>query len=377
MNPDEIGKYLEEYDYDYFLNSALERVPEGIDTREGSIIYDALAPASYQLAEFMLELKKVLLETFLLTASGIYLDYRAKETGIYRIKATKAVVKARFKNELGSAFNLAIGSRFSSVGEEPIYYTVVASENEPGVYRMQAETEGDRGNEYIGVLLPIDNFNGLGEATLIDVVIPARNTETDDDLRLRVIDAKEVVTFGGNIADYYNLTARIEGVGAVQVYPVWKGGGTVRLVILDNEYRAASRTLIDNVQAIIDPAQDAQGLGYAPIGHKVTVATPQAKIIDVSFDLTLNAGVLIPQVETQIKTVIKNYFDATRKKWDVRLENGYESWVFRSQIIASILTVEGVANVQKLTLNGSESDIMMTLTNDLQELSILGKVVIL
>lgn len=372
MNPDEIGKYLEVFDYEYFLNVMLERVPEGIDTREGSIIYDAVAPASYQMAEFIMQLKNVLVETFVLTASGQYLDYRAEETGVYRIKATKAIVKARFTNEAGAPFSLSTGSRFSSIGEEPIYYQVIGSESEAGVYRLQAEIEGDVGNEYMGQLLPIDNFNGLGEAVLIDVIIPARDTETDDELRIRVIDAKDVVTFGGNIADYTQLTSRIDGVGAVQVYPTWAGGGTVRLVILNNEYLAASDTLIDNVQQTIDPTSDGTGLGYAPIGHKVTVAKPTNKVIDVDFELTLNSGIVVSQVEVKIKESIERYFSNVRKKWDIRSETGYDSWVFRSQITSAILSVAGVANVQNLKLNGVESDVEMTLDNTKQELPILG-----
>ena len=374
MNPEEIGQHLEQYDYEYFLNSALERVPEGIDTREGSIIYDAIAPASYQMAELVMQLKNILVETFVLTASGQYLDYRAEETGVHRIKATKAIVKARFKNESGNPFSLAIGSRFSSVGDNPIHYQVIGAESEPGVYRMQSVVEGDIGNEYIGPLLPIDNFNGLGEALLIDVLIPAREKETDEELRKRVIDAKDVVTFGGNIADYTQLTSRIDGVGAVQVYPTWNGGGTVRLVILNNEHLAASETLIDTVQQIIDPTRDGSGLGYAPIGHKVTVAKPVNKVIDVSFELTLNSGIVVSQVESKIKESVERYFSKVRKEWDERNDSGYDSWIFRSQITSAILSVNGVANVQNLKLNGAESDVEMILNNSKQELPILGVV---
>lgn len=374
MNPEEIGNYLEVYDFDYFINDALSRVPEGIDTREGSIIYDALAPTCYQLSDFVMQLKNVLLDTFVATATGEYLDYRAEEAGLNRIQATKSIVRAKFMRSDGSPFSLAIGSRFSSTGEEAVYYRVIVEDSEPGTYRMQAETEGEIGNKFIGTLLPLDNFNGLAEAVLTEILIPARDTESDEDLRKRIIEAKEIVTFGGNISDYYYLTSGIDGVGAVQVYPVWNGGGTVRLVILDDTYHSASSVLIDRVQQLIDPSKDGQGLGYAPIGHKVTVAGPDEKVVDVSFELTLNSGITYPQVEVQIQNVVANYFDKVRKSWDERNDSGYECWIFRSQITAAILSVLGVANVQSLKLNNVEADVKMELTDTKQELPMLGEV---
>lgn len=374
MRPEEIGSYLEAYDYEYFINQALAKVPAGIDTREGSIIYDSLAPTCYQLADFIMQLKNILLETFVGTASGEYLDYRAEETGLQRIQATKAIARARLIRDDGSPFSVAIGSRFSSMGDDPVLYTVIASEKEAGIYQLQAETAGDSGNKYIGVLLPLDNFNGLAEAVLTDIIIPARDIETDDELRKRMVDAKEIVTFGGNITDYYHLASEIQGVGAVQVYPVWDGGGTVRLVILNDTYTAASETLVERVQQLIDPSSDHQGIGYAPIGHKVTVAAPTPQRIDVEFELTLNLGISYTQVAGNINQVIEDYFDKVRRAWDVRTDSGYECWIFRSQITAAILSVLGVANVQSLKLNGMEADMQLKLNNDKQELPMLGEV---
>lgn len=373
MNPEEIGNYLEEYDYEYFINQALSKVPEGIDTREGSIIYDALAPTCYQLAAFIMQLKNVLLETFVVTATGEYLDYRAQETGLERIEATKAIVRARLTREDGNPFSVAMGSRFSSIGDDPVYYTVIAAEEE-GIFRFQAETAGESGNKYIGVLLPLNNFNGLAEAMVTEILIPARDTETDEELRKRIIDSKEIVTFGGNITDYYYLTSGIQGVGAVQIYPVWNGGGTVRLVILDDTFKAANEVLVERVQQMIDPTSNQQGIGYAPIGHQVTVAAPTNKTIDVEFELTLNLGVSYPQLADTIHQVIEDYFDKVRRGWDERTDAGYECWVFRSQITAAILSVLGVANVQGLKLNGLEADMQLELSNDKQELPLLGEV---
>ena len=43
MTPDELAESYMAEDYDYWLDLMLENVPDDIDQREGSVIYDALA----------------------------------------------------------------------------------------------------------------------------------------------------------------------------------------------------------------------------------------------------------------------------------------------------------------------------------------------
>ena len=51
-----IGKYSDEMTFDYIMNRMLESVPDTVDKREGSIIYDALAPAAAELVKCYMEL---------------------------------------------------------------------------------------------------------------------------------------------------------------------------------------------------------------------------------------------------------------------------------------------------------------------------------
>ncbi|KHF26833.1 Baseplate J-like protein [Anoxybacillus sp. BCO1] len=52
---------------------------------------------------------------------------------------------------------------------------------------MQAETLGSIGNQDFGSLLPIEPIEGLGTATLADVLIPGENEENDESLRKRFL----------------------------------------------------------------------------------------------------------------------------------------------------------------------------------------------
>ena len=64
--------------YEDILERMLDHVPDDMDKREGSVIYDALAPAAIELQLMYLELDVILKETFADTASREFLLRRAK-----------------------------------------------------------------------------------------------------------------------------------------------------------------------------------------------------------------------------------------------------------------------------------------------------------
>ena len=68
--------------YDAVLTDLLSRVPDTVDKREGSVIYDALAPCAAEIASFYAALDEIITETYVDTASLEGLILRAKERGI-------------------------------------------------------------------------------------------------------------------------------------------------------------------------------------------------------------------------------------------------------------------------------------------------------
>ena len=81
----------EDKTYEAILQEKLARVASSLDKREGSIIFDALAPNSLESAMIYVALDTVLNETFADTASRDYLIMRCAERGITPLPATYAV----------------------------------------------------------------------------------------------------------------------------------------------------------------------------------------------------------------------------------------------------------------------------------------------
>ncbi len=148
-----IGKYSDEMTFDYIMNRMLESVPDTVDKREGSIIYDALAPAAAELVKCYMELDVVMDETFVDTASLQYLMLRCKERGVAIQGETAAVIEGVFTPP---NVELTAGLRFNC---DEVNYTITEKIS-VGHYKLEAETLGTVGNKYTGLLLPIQTVNG-------------------------------------------------------------------------------------------------------------------------------------------------------------------------------------------------------------------------
>ena len=380
-----LSEYLQKYTYDYILTEALSKVPDNVDKREGSIIRDALSPCCYEAAKHILYLADIIEQTYIETANGLWLDGRVIEGGITRDPATYAKKLGVFKTQLDEPCQISIGQSFSTVGDTILNYTAVqvyANEDGdvvPGSYIMQCNTVGSVGNSYIGRIVPNDYIEKLASAEITTLLYPGEEEESDDSLRERFLANLMKTAFGGNIAQYRQWAKEIPGIGGVQVYPVWAGGGTVKLSIIDTDYNSCSSEFCQTILEKFDPensgGETGLGLGIAPIGHKVTVSTPLPRTINVSGKITLLPGYKLETLLPQIKLALEEYLLSLRQAWEnSEDENNYSVIVYLGRINFAILNVKGVSSAYGLQLNGTDTDIRLTETSSLQEIPVLGTV---
>lgn len=368
---------LSQQTYQNILTQMLDQVPATFDKRDTSPIPTAMGPAAYALEGYYISLNQVQLAAYVQTATGQALDYLAVIAGLTRYPASAAV-------RLG-IFDMAvpIGSRYSTInGADSINFQATAAttgETEGDYYyQLTAETPGSIGNEYTGPILPITAIPGLNSAQITDILVPGDDEESDEDFRARIIEALNDRPFGGNIASYRTYIMAIDGVGAVQVYPTWNGGGTVKCSVLGADFLPASPTLVENVQNAVDPPPNqGLGLGTAPIGAQVTVVAPEELTVNVSATLQLASGYAIGQVQTPIQQAIENYMLSVRQEWATPVNTTsveYQANVYVARITAAIVGVPGVVNATNVQLNGGTADLILTETGATQQLPITGTV---
>ena len=358
--------------YQAILSDMLALVPDTIDKREGSVIQTALGPGAYALEEAYLVLDQIQRAGYVQTAVGESLDRLAVLGNISRRQASPAVRLGEFSQAV------PIGARFSTInGDQSINFTVTAATDNPLWMQLTAETPGEIGNRYTGNILPITFIAGLESARITNILIPGEDTETDDALRQRLITALTEKPFGGNVAAYREYVDGLDGVGSVQVYPTWNGGGTVKLSVMGADWLPASTTLVEQVQNAVDPLPNqGLGLGMAPIGAQVTVTAPTAVTVNVAASITLAPGYEVGQVQPLVEEAVEEYLLSLRQSWATPTTTGGVSYavnVYTARVIAAIVGVAGVANASGVTLNGG-GDMELTQTGVLQQVPILGTV---
>ncbi|EGG33333.1 baseplate J/gp47 family protein [Paenibacillus sp. HGF5] len=351
---------VEEQTYEAILERMLDRVPEGMDKREGSIIYDALAPSAAELAQMYMELEYSMNLKFAATASGEFLDRSIAWSGLTRKQATKAQLLGQFSGSNGAPVDVAIGSRFSL---DPLNYKVMTRLG-AGQYVLECETSGKEGNRRFGSLLPLEYVEGLVKAELVELWVPGEDTESDEALydRYREKISRPVTSANRN---QYELWAREKaGVGKAKAFPLWDGPGTVKVVLLDNEMRSPTPSVVDSVQQHIDPTMDGMGEGAAPVGSVVTVVGAAEVPVHIEVQVTLLDGAGLDGVQGAIEQGVRQYLK------DLAMS---DPLVRYNRIANVILDIPAVIDYEVLTVNGGTDSIPI----EPEAVAVLGTVTVL
>lgn len=359
---------FEDQTYEKILERNLDRIPNEFDKREGSVIFDAIAPMALEVSILYSYLDFLFKNAFGDTANRYWLIQRAKERGIEPHPATPSIVIGKFNVEL------PIGEKFS---HEDLYFDVIkfAGEKE-GLfyYEMQCSTPGIVGNIRKGRLTPNRAIRDLKVAEIDNLAVPGENEEDTETFRDRYFETINSNAYGGNIDDYRIKVKAIEGVGSVKIIPVWNGGGTVKVIITDPENKGATKELVERVQEALDPVPfNQKGVGIAPIGHLVTVVSANEKVININAEIMKETGSDIEEIKKDIKRDIEDYFKLERERWSRKSKEKDEIYIENdirlAKIMSIVLNTKGVVDYKNIKFDSNEK--IMVLAEE--EIPVLGE----
>lgn len=392
---------FENKDFESIMSEMLATVSDKLDKREGSVIYDAIAPMAMELAQAYIDMEMIVDEVYADTASYYYLIKRAAENGVYPKEETYAVCRM-LVSPADTA--VSIGDRFN-LGDLNYEVTSVI-DAAAGEYQVTCETAGIVGNQQLGSLLTIETKNDLNDmesAELTEVLIPGEDEEDVEDFRERYYAGFSNTSFCGNNPDYKERVSGIDGVGACKVIRMWeKGydpvkfipvaavtewigkqsaetvgaevfawlkavhdaakeklltvGGTVRVYIISSEYKAPSATLVKKVQNDVDPDdKTGEGYGLAPIGHVVKVMGVKEIPVAVEVAAVYKNGYSFETLKSDMQSVIDGYFSELAADWSTE----DQLVVRKSQIESRLLLIDGVLDITEIKLNGTSDNVTL------------------
>ena len=342
--------------YEFILKRMIDRVTNqypNLDTREGSMIFNALASAAVELAIKYVENNNTLRESSVATATRGYILQGCADMGmdVSVFEASAGTHKAQFnvKVEIGSRWNCDLYN-----------YTVteyIGLQNARHTYEVVCETVGSEPNSVTGDLIPItDVYTNLTYAKLVECLIEGENETPDEDIRIAYYNYVNSTATDGNKNQYKRWCDEYDGIGNSKIIPLWNGDNTIKVSILSASNKAASEELIAEFQEYLDPGVTGMGDGKAPIGAFVTVSTAEELPINIEATVTMKDGYTD---KTKINEALDQYF--TRLAYE-------KSVVAYMNVGAIILGVEGVDYINNLTINNGTSDISLSY----EQIPILG-----
>lgn len=352
-----MAQYKNIYTYDNIQKLKLATVPDTLDKREGSVIWTTIAANSAEMALAFIQMQVNQDNCFPDTADREHLIRHCALRGITPKPATYAKIQGVFYSNVteGAAFNPDVGTRFTVQNSSIIFK--VTKQISDGNWELECETAGTVGNILSGMLIPIDEIQALGSASIVAILDQAEDDESTESLRIRYMESLKAQSFAGNKSAYREMTKSIENVGACKVYRAYNNaGGHVGLCILNAELGIPSSELVSEVQSIIDPTQDGEGVGMAPIDHIVTVFGATESTVNISLKVTpANSSTAWSNISQSVTEVIESYFTELKKTWDTT-----DKIIVRpSQIIARVLNLDMVLDVTECKVNDGTSNVQL------------------
>lgn len=323
-----------------------------LSTVEGSFTRDNINTNSVEFEKTSVTISLMMDAAYADSAWGVYLEKRCAEHGIMRNKAVKARGNVMFEGVAGT--NIPAGTVVRNA-DGVSYVTlndVVITASRTAIVEVEAEEAGLKGDTIANTITIIPfSVSGVESVNNPEPITGGYDEETDEELFKRFDFAVKNPHTTGNVNDYIFWATSVDGVGAVRVKELWNGPGTVKVLILGSDGRAASNELIQNVADYIESVR--------VLGADVTVAGPEAVNVKVSI-----YGLVGSLDVDEFKRSINNYI--TNRGFDMQ-------YLSDIQTGAHVMKQSTVIDFSYIRLNGERK---LTVTDDealfVQEVELLN-----
>lgn len=340
---------FEEMTYENIMAQMMSDMPDGIDTSEGSLLYNACAKQAVRLEEAYLILCGLEQNMYADTADLDHLIRAGIDRGCLINQATYAEFEAQFNCPVNA------GERFNC---DEYNYTVYREKDaEQHIYDIGCDTPGAEPNHILGDLDPIEYIEGFEWGKILRCTKEGSDIEDTENYRARLLASYNYRGFAGNREYYLTRIRELSGVTGCKLERVQAPSDRIKITITGQDFRRPKEDVVDAVQTAVDPiVNSGAGEGIAPIGHRVSIIPVMETSVNIETTITYDAGHSYEDLQSYILKAIEDYLLSLRQTW----ETSNTIVVRILQIEAAIVAINGVVDVTGTRINGSETNLQIT-----------------
>lgn len=329
----------------------------GLSTLAGSFADAAIGAAADEISQLYQALPAVTSMLFVDETSGGYIDLVGTTYfDITRRSGTRARCDIALTGDpstripAGTIFRTATLLQFSLLNE------VVLGSGGTGVGVLEAAEEGSAYNVGEGAIVSMYvNVPGLASYHN-EQAVGGTDTESDADLLQRITERRQKPVNGANGWQYRAWALEVSGVGEAKVVELSQGPGSVGISLVDTNMAPASPEIVEACQSAIDAQR--------PVGAAVYVDAPEALEISLEATVVISGATTAETVRQEMERRLSEYLESLiREKYSkiyyAPEEDGAYTVIY-NRILALLLTIDGVANANALTVNGGTEDITVS-----------------
>lgn len=334
----------------------MSSLPDDIDDTPGGFPSDFTKPAAIEKAELIeFHIMRTIMLAFPQYAWDEWLDLHGKQVHLTRKSPVCASGHIMISGVAGT--ELAVGTVFctpaTDLGPSVEFATnapCIIGESGNVLVDVTAVEPGPNSDVKAGVIsLMAKPVKGVISITNPEPITGGSERESNDDFYDRIaVEYENSKTYLGNDQDYIRW-AKEAGAGDCIVVPVYRGPGTVKLVLVDGNGQPANERLIQDVYQYIVSSEDrSKRLLPTACAELSCVA---ATTVGISYECT---GLLYH--ETDLMQIKEEFLGAVQKVY----ANAKKEGVLRYNDVRPILSrIGGVDDFDTFLMNGSMENIRL------------------